>query len=73
MRLETIGGDTDRLLNERDVAARLGLSVATLRRWRLVRQGPKWLKLGSAVRYRPADIETHINGLAGVDSAGEAA
>lgn len=72
MRLETIGGHTDRLLNEHDVAARLGLSVATMRRWRLQRFGPKWLKLNSAVRYRPEDIESYVNGLVDVTSAGEA-
>jgi len=57
MRLDIIGGSTDRLLKERDVAARLGLSLATMRRWRLLRQGPKWLKLGSAVRYELAEVE----------------
>ena len=44
------------LLNEHDVARITGLSVASVRRWRLLRQGPKYLKLGSAVRYRSEDI-----------------
>lgn len=44
------------LLNEHDVARITGLSVASVRRWRLLRQGPKYLKLGAAVRYRPEDI-----------------
>ena len=45
------------LLNEHDVARITGLSVATsVRRWRLFRQGPKYLKLNSAVRYRPDDL-----------------
>jgi predicted DNA-binding transcriptional regulator AlpA len=44
------------LLNERDVSRITGMSVASIRRWRLLRQGPKYLKLGSAVRYRPGDV-----------------
>jgi predicted DNA-binding transcriptional regulator AlpA len=44
------------LLNERDVARITGLSVASVRRWRLLRQGPKYLKIGAAVRYRPEDV-----------------
>jgi predicted DNA-binding transcriptional regulator AlpA len=46
----------DNLLNEFDIARITGMSVATVRRWRLLRQGPKCLKLGSAVRYRPEDV-----------------
>lgn len=44
------------LLNEHDLAHITGLSVATIRRWRLLRRGPKFLKLGSAVRYTPQSI-----------------
>jgi predicted DNA-binding transcriptional regulator AlpA len=44
------------LLNERDVARITGLSVASVRRWRLLRQGPKYLKIGAAVRYRREDV-----------------
>jgi predicted DNA-binding transcriptional regulator AlpA len=44
------------LLNEFDVARITGLSVASVRRWRFLHQGPKYLKLGSAVRYKPDDV-----------------
>jgi len=44
------------LLNEHDIARITRLSVASVRRWRLLRQGPKYLKIGSAVRYRPEDV-----------------
>jgi predicted DNA-binding transcriptional regulator AlpA len=44
------------LLNEHDVARITGLSVASVRRWRLLRQGPKYMKIGSAVRYKPEDL-----------------
>jgi predicted DNA-binding transcriptional regulator AlpA len=48
------------LLNEHDVARITGLSVASVRRWRLLRQGPKYLKLGSAVRYRREDVSAWL-------------
>ena len=42
------------LLTEPEVAGRLRVSLACLRRWRLERRGPRFLKVGSLVRY-PAD------------------
>lgn len=45
------------LLTEIDVSARLHISVASLRRWRLEKRGPKFIKVGSLVRYRPEDLE----------------
>jgi len=44
------------LLNEHDVARITGMSLASVRRWRLLSQGPKFLKIGAAVRYKPEDI-----------------
>ena len=46
----------DQLLTEYDVARITGMSVASVRRWRLLRQGPTYLKIGSSVRYRSKDI-----------------
>jgi hypothetical protein len=34
----------------------LGVSVATVRRWRLPKQGPRFLKLGALCKYRVEDI-----------------
>ena len=48
------------LLNEHDVARITGLSVASVRRWRLLKQGPKYIKIGTSVRYRPADLEAFL-------------
>jgi predicted DNA-binding transcriptional regulator AlpA len=50
------GNRLNDLLNEFDLARLTGLSVSTVRRWRLLRQGPKYIKLNSAVRYRPEDV-----------------
>ena len=52
----TLSNTIAELLNEHDVARVTGLSVASVRRWRLLRQGPKYLKLNSAVRYKTEDI-----------------
>ena len=40
------------LLDEKEVAHILSMSVAELRKWRYSNQGPPWLKLGRSVRYR---------------------
>jgi len=45
------------LLTECDVSERLHVSVASLRRWRLENRGPRFIKVGSLVRYRPEDLE----------------
>jgi hypothetical protein len=50
------GTPTSRLLDEHEAAELLHLSVACLRRRRLLRQEPVWIKIGRAVRYSPADI-----------------
>lgn len=47
----------DRPLTDVEVAARLGVSRFTVRAWRHKGQGPRFLKMGRAVRYRQADIE----------------
>lgn len=50
----------EELLTEHDVSRVTGLSLASVRRWRLLRQGPKYLKLGSAVRYRREDVSAWL-------------
>ncbi len=45
-----------RLLNEHEAAYALGLKVATLRRWRWAGKPPRFLKIGSAVRYDPDEL-----------------
>jgi predicted DNA-binding transcriptional regulator AlpA len=48
------------LMNEGHVAQMLGISVASLRRWRLLRKGPRYVKIGSAVRYPADDVNAWI-------------
>lgn len=48
------------LLTEHQVAALLKVSVATIRRRRLFRQPPDFVKIGASVRYRPEAIQRLI-------------
>ena len=50
-------------LTEQEVSERLNVSVATLRRWRLEKRGPMFVKVGSLVRYRPEDLDTWVSAL----------
>ncbi|MBK7929873.1 MAG: helix-turn-helix domain-containing protein [Bryobacterales bacterium] len=51
------------LLTEEDVAECLHVSLASIRRWRLERRGPQFIKVGSLVRYRPEDLESWLASL----------
>ncbi len=44
-------------LNEHELAARWGLSVKTLRRWRQEQLGPVFCKLGARVTYLIPEVE----------------
>jgi excisionase family DNA binding protein len=48
-----------RTLTDTEVAARLGVSRFTVRSWRLKGVGPRFLKMGRAVRYRPEDVQEY--------------
>lgn len=48
------------LLNELQAAEMLSVSPATLRRWRWAGKGPRFRKIGGAVRYAPGDIDAYI-------------
>ena len=52
--------DTVTLVDEHEAARRLSLRVSTLRRWRWAGKGPRFVKLGSAVRYEPDDVQAFI-------------
>ena len=54
---------TGRLLDEHAVAERLNVSVSTVRRWRLIGDGPRYVKIGTSVRYLPADVDGFIKDL----------
>jgi len=54
---------TGMLLTEPEVAERLRVSLACLRRWRLERRGPRFLKVGSLVRYPAEELDRWIESL----------
>jgi predicted DNA-binding transcriptional regulator AlpA len=49
------------LLNEHDVARITGLSVASVRRWRLLGRGPRYMKIGASVRYHPEALQAFLS------------
>lgn len=59
--MEALPNQLTQLLNEHAIAELLGVSVATVRRWRLLKQGPKYIRVGAAsVRYRQEDVRAYI-------------
>jgi hypothetical protein len=53
-------GISQALVDETRAAQLLDLRVKTLRRWRWAGKGPRFVKLGSAVRYALADLDMFI-------------
>lgn len=52
----------EELLNEHQVARMVGMSVATVRRWRVFGQGPRYIKVsGAAVRYKMGDVKAYLD------------
>jgi hypothetical protein len=43
------------LMSDVDLAAFFGVKVSTIRKWRILGIGPRWIKMGRLVRYRPDD------------------
>jgi hypothetical protein len=48
-----------RHLNQIDLSRRWSLSPRTLERWRWLREGPVYLKIGGRVLYRLVDVEAY--------------
>jgi Helix-turn-helix domain len=44
-------------MSTEEVAEVLGRPPRTLRQWRYLNQGPRYLKVGATVRYRARDVE----------------
>lgn len=51
---------TDELLTTAQVADMLGLRVNTLEHWRTDGKGPRFLYVGSRVRYRRGDVDEWV-------------
>jgi predicted DNA-binding transcriptional regulator AlpA len=59
--------DPDEILDTDQVAALLQIRASTLKRWRLVKKGPRYFRAGRHVRYRLSSV------LAWVEEAEDAA
>jgi hypothetical protein len=63
MQATSITTDLDAGLNENQAANFLGVSVRTLQAWRVRGGGPRYMKIGRAVRYQHRELvafqETH--------------
>ena len=57
---QSLPGLAQSLLNEKQAAKRLNCSVAVLRKWRTLGQGPAYCKIRRMVRYPVPDIEAFI-------------
>ena len=54
----------EKFLSQQDLAIRWALHIQTLTKWRTLRRGPPFVKLGKIVRYAMSDIlEFERNGL----------
>ena len=52
------------LVTERAAAKVLCVKVATLRRWRWAGKGPRFRKIGGAVRYALSDLQAYVEAAA---------
>jgi predicted site-specific integrase-resolvase len=54
----------EKLMKPEDVAETLGVTVATLAKWRAAGRGPRWVELSGEqiprYRYRPEDVEAWL-------------
>jgi hypothetical protein len=57
----------EKLLTEHDLARMIEMSIHSVRRWRLRRKGPRFIKISTrpglrgVVRYRPEDIRARLD------------
>jgi excisionase family DNA binding protein len=47
-------------LTVQEVAALMRCSVSSLNKWRLTGHGPRFVRIGSRVRYRPSDVAAFV-------------
>jgi len=59
-----------RLHNEKEESQRLGISARTLQQWRIKGDGPPFIKLGSAVRYSPEQVDAWLSARVRINTVG---
>lgn len=58
--IATTTTNTDELIDEAKLAAKLGVTRSTLQSWRYAAKGPRYIKIGKFIRYRVADVEAYL-------------
>jgi predicted DNA-binding transcriptional regulator AlpA len=53
--------DSPRAVSETELARRIDVSTAVLRKWRREGNGPRFLKLGRLVRYLVSDVDAWLD------------
>lgn len=53
--------EPSRLLTPAEVAACLGVPVSTLYQWRYVGKGPRAIRVGRHLRWRPSELNQWLN------------
>lgn len=48
------------LIDEHEAAALIGVAPSTMNSWRVKRVGPRFVRVGRLVRYRPDDVRTFV-------------
>lgn len=51
------------LMTTKELAAYLGVPVQTLYRWRVTGGGPRAIRLGRALHWRPEDVERWLDAM----------
>ncbi|TDC35910.1 DNA-binding protein [Kribbella albertanoniae] len=49
-------------MTPQEAADYLKVGCSTMKRWRLRGEGPRYAKVGKAVRYREADLDEYVKG-----------
>jgi predicted DNA-binding transcriptional regulator AlpA len=50
------------LISEKDLAAKLGKTLRTLRNWRTRQEAPPWCRVGRDIFYFRSDVEPWLDG-----------
>ena len=58
----------NKLMDQKEVAEYLGISVKTLEYYRWKKVGPRYLKIGKLARYRKCDVIAYIKALLEVEA-----
>jgi excisionase family DNA binding protein len=62
----------EQLIEEKELAERLQVSVGTLRNWRCEKKGPRFHRIGQRIRYSPSDVKLWLASRQGGGTTAEA-